>query len=163
MATVDTFLPQYEFNRSRTLALLKLIEELPDPQAALGWRPGPGRAHIGWQLMHIAITEELFATERLAPEKKPRWPDLVPRFRGGSTPDDNVPNAGLILRTLGDSRARLLETLKDFPEQKMGEIVVSLGERKFTGLTVMQIIAWHEPHHQGQSHLTLNLYKNRQA
>ncbi|HEX3871810.1 MAG TPA: DinB family protein, partial [Pirellulales bacterium] len=66
MSTVDVFLPAYKLNRQRTLGLLEQIEQLPDPIEALGWRPGPGRAHIAWQLMHIGITEELFASERLA-------------------------------------------------------------------------------------------------
>jgi hypothetical protein len=26
---------------------------------------------------------------------------------------------------------------------------------------VMQVLAWHEAHHQGQIHLTLNLWQNR--
>ena len=42
------------------------IEAEPNARSVLAWRPGPGRAHIGWQLMHIGITEELFASDRLA-------------------------------------------------------------------------------------------------
>ncbi len=163
MSMKDTLIPLYEFNRGRTLGLLKQIEDLPDPQAALAWRPGPGRAHIGWQIMHVAITEELIATERLAPEKKPRWPDLLARFRGGSTPDDNVPNLAALRQTLGDARSNLLDTVTAFPAEKLSEIVPSLAERKITGLMMLQIIAWHESHHHGQSHITLNLYKNRQS
>lgn len=53
-----------DFARDRTLATLDAIEKLPQPQAILGWRPGPGRAHIAWQLLHVGITEELFASER---------------------------------------------------------------------------------------------------
>src|SRR5262245_14079993 len=79
-----------EFARERTLATLAAIEQMPDPQKVLGWRPGPGRAHIAWQLMHVAITEELFATERLR-GTSPAFADLVPRFKGGSTPDNNIP------------------------------------------------------------------------
>ena len=55
----------WEFNRLRTLMTLDDIAKQPDPTAVLGWRPGPGRAHIAWQLMHVGVTEELFATERL--------------------------------------------------------------------------------------------------
>ena len=32
---------------ARTLGLLDKIAAEPDPAAVLGWRPGPGRAHIG--------------------------------------------------------------------------------------------------------------------
>ncbi len=57
MTTVETLSRAYQFNRDRTLGLITSIEGLADPAAALAWRPGPGRAHIGWQLTHIAITE----------------------------------------------------------------------------------------------------------
>jgi hypothetical protein len=30
-------------------------------------------------------------------------------------------------------------------------------------LDVLHIIGWHEGHHQGQAHITLNLFLNRQA
>jgi hypothetical protein len=89
MLVTETFITELEFFRPRTLALLEKIEQQPDPLSVLAWRPGPGRAHIGWQLMHIGITEEIFATERLAPEREQMWKDLWPRFRGGSTPDDD--------------------------------------------------------------------------
>src|SRR5947209_4606777 len=107
MSTTQTLLKTYEFNRGRTLDLLSTIEKMPNPQAVLAWRPGPGRAHIGWQLMHVGITEEIFATERLAPEKPAAFVELWPRFRGGSTPDDDVPSAETIRRILGETRAHL--------------------------------------------------------
>ncbi len=68
MSTINAFIQSYDFNRKRTLALLDAI--IADENlAALAWRPGSGRAHIAWQLMHIGITEEIFATERLAPNR----------------------------------------------------------------------------------------------
>ena len=71
------------------------MRKLPEPHAALGWRPGAGRAHLAWQLMHIGITEELFAAERLA-QKAGRFRELWQRFKGGSTPDDDIPAVALI-------------------------------------------------------------------
>ena len=97
MSTLHSLIAAYQFNRPRTLGLLDKIEAEKEPQKILGWRPGPGRAHIAWQLTHIGVTEELFATERLAPGTKPAFADLVPRFKGGSTPDDEIPQAALIL------------------------------------------------------------------
>src|SRR5438309_1010435 len=105
MSTIYSLISAYQFNRPRTLGLLDKIEQEKEPQAILGWRPGPGRAHIAWQLMHIGITEELFATERLVVGAKPAFSDLVPRFKGGSTPDDEIPQAALIRRVLTESRA----------------------------------------------------------
>jgi uncharacterized damage-inducible protein DinB len=157
--TFQILIRSYEFNRARTLATLDAIEKEPDPQAILGWRPNPGRAHVGWQLLHIGITEEIFATERLAPAKTAKWTELWPRFRGGSTPDDNVPSAKLIREILDESRQRLLETLASYSDHQLGEIPPPLAERKLTMLDVLHILSWHESHHQGQAHATLNAYR----
>ena len=159
MSTLHSCLAMYEFNRPRTLAVLDKIEKEPEPQKVLGWRPGPGRAHIAWQLMHIGITEELFATERLAPPAKPAFADLVPRFKGGSTPDDDIPAAALIRRVLSESREHLLATLAKFGDKDLGTIPEFFKERKLAIVDVLRLIAWHEAHHQGQAHITLNLYK----
>jgi hypothetical protein len=159
MRTVHLFIPNYEFNRKRTLATLEQIEKEPNPLAVLGWRPGPGRAHIGWQLMHIGITEEIFATERLAPDKPGAFKELWPRFRGGSTPDDDIPSPALLRQVLHESRAHLLETLAQFGDERLGEIPSALKERGLTVRDVLHIVNWHEAHHQGQAHITLNLYR----
>lgn len=167
MSRTQNLIEVIKWNRTRTLGTLEAIEKLPNPQEALAFRPGPGRAHIGWQLMHIGITEEVFATERLAPEKQRPFEDLWPRFRGGSTPDDDIPAAADIRRVLGETREHLLETLAAFDDSRLGETPASLPDRmkamNFTMLDVLHIIAWHEGHHQGQAHLTLNLYKARQV
>jgi uncharacterized damage-inducible protein DinB len=158
MATLDVLRPAYDFNRQRTLGLLDKIAGLPDPQAALAFRPGPGRAHIGWQLLHIAVTEDIFASERLAPEKAGRFADLWPRFRGGSTPDDDVPSVDLIRQVLDGARAELLATLAAYPESRLDEIPPTLAQRGWRVRDALNVIAWHEPHHQGQAHLTLNVF-----
>src|SRR5438067_2578719 len=158
MSTLHSLIAAYQFNRPRTIGLLDKIEQEKEPQKILGWRPGPGRAHIAWQLTHLGITEELFATERLVPGAKPAFADLVPRFKGGSTPDDEIPAAGLIRRVLEESRAHLLETLTKFGDADLGKIPEALPEpmrqRMPTITHVLQIISWHEPHHQGQAHIT---------
>lgn len=158
MPLVETLAKCWEFNRGRTLALLELIEQEGDPVAVLGWRPGPGRAHIGWQLMHIGITEDIFATERLAERTSP-WESLRPRFRGGSQPDDQIPTPGQIREVLAGSRGALLQTLKDFGDHRLKEIPEKLRERNWRVVDVLNIIGWHEAHHQGQAHLTYNLHK----
>lgn len=152
----------FEFQRSRTLGLLDKIEQEPNSAAILAYRPGPGRAHIAWQLMHIAVTEELFASERLLPNAVARHPDLVARFRGGSTPDENIPSAQEIRLALAESRARLLETLATFNEDQLTWIPPALAQRGLTLDDVLHLLAWHEAHHQGQAHLTVNLFKANQ-
>lgn len=160
---VEIFTKSYQFYRGRTLATLDKVAAEADPRRVLAWRPGPGRAHIGWQLMHVAITEDLFASERLAPEKKGVVAELWPRFRGGSTPDDDVPSVETIRQTLERTRENLLDTLSRIGDDRLGEIPAALAERKLTIQDVLYILGWHEAHHQGQAHITLNLYKAAQS
>lgn len=147
-------------SRERTLGLLAKIEAEPDPKAVLGWRPGPNRAHIAWQLMHIAITEEIIATERLVPGGKPAWPDQLARFRGGSKPDDNIPTVQQMRDVLAQSREHLEATMQKVAGS-LDEVPPPLKERNLTVRDALALYLWHEGHHQGQAHLTLNLYKAR--
>ena len=162
MSVIDAMIGVWKFNRARTLATLDEIAGHQESSAVLGWRPGDGRAHIAWQLMHIGITEELFATERMRGES-PNWPDLVPRFKGGSTPDDNISDVGQVREVLAQSRSHLLEAASQLSEADLQTIPEALKERGWTLETLFQIVAWHESHHQGQAHITLNLWKASQA
>jgi uncharacterized damage-inducible protein DinB len=155
---IDITLQQMDLNRERTLATLAAAEKLPDPTRALGWRPGPGRAHIAWQLTHVGITEELFATERFL-GTSPAFADLVPRFKGGSTPDDNIPSPAVIRDVLTRSREDLRKTISQLAETDLARIPPALKERGLSIGKALQIIIWHEAHHQGQAHITLNLFK----
>jgi len=159
MNTIETFIKIFQFNRERTLGLLERIEQEPDPRAVLAWRPGPGRAHIGWQLMHVGVTEDVFASERLAPHKTGKWAHHWPRFRGGSTPDDDAPTAAEIREVLATAREHLLATLAEYDEGRLEEIPPGLSERKWTLQTALYLINWHEAHHQGQAHLAYNLFR----
>ncbi|REJ87761.1 MAG: DinB family protein [Planctomycetota bacterium] len=156
---IDFFLDQWEFERGRTLALLDLVAEHSDSRAVLGWRPGAGRAHIAWQLMHIGITEELFATERFA-GTTPGFAEFVPRFRGGSTPDDEIPSVETIRDVLTQSRDHLVQTVKSLDTSTLDESSTDfLQQRGWTVRMALKILGWHEAHHQGQAHMTLNLWK----
>lgn len=157
MTEIEVLRDQFRRARERTLTLLQKIEAEPDHQAILAWRPGPGRAHIAWQLMHIGITEELAATERLFPGMKAAWPNLVERFRGGSTPDQNVPTAAEIRDLLAQSRDHLNVALSKIDD--LDQVPPPLKERNWTIRDLLSVYLWHEGHHQGQAHLTLNLYK----
>ncbi|MFT5326003.1 MAG: putative damage-inducible protein DinB [Planctomycetaceae bacterium] len=148
----------YEMNRERTLATLDAIAEMDNPLDVLGWRPGPGRAHIGWQLMHVAVTEEMFATERLLGGQLCMG-GLVDRFKGGSTPDDDIPTLDEIRDALATGREHLFATFGKFSDDDLENVPAPMQERGWTLRKTLQIICWHEGHHQGQVHLTLNLYK----
>ena len=154
MSLFDTYRDQYAFNRTRTLGLLDRIEKMTDAPSILGWCPGVGRAHIGWQLMHIGVTEELFAVERLANKEG--------RFRGGSTPDDDVPSIAQIRDVLAGGRDDLRVTLGEQDPAKLDEVVWEAPDgRRLSLRNILQIISWHEAHHQGQAHITLNLFNDR--
>ncbi|MGE0756816.1 MAG: DinB family protein [Pirellulaceae bacterium] len=161
MRTIDILAQSLQFNRVRTLGLLAAIEQDARPQEVLAWRPGPKRAHIAWQLMHIGITEELFATERLMPDKVGEFQELWPRFRGGSTPDDLIPSAHEIRTVLNQTREHLLDTLSRYSDEQLTVVPAAFKERGLTFRDVLHLIAFHEAHHQGQAHITLNLYRNR--
>ncbi|MDZ4683464.1 MAG: DinB family protein [Planctomycetaceae bacterium] len=162
MSTISVYLQAMEFNRTRTLATLDDVARQPQPSAVLGYRPGPGRAHIAWQLMHISITEELFATERLF-GRSPAYSEIVPRFKGGSTPDDDIPTVDLIREVLTESRVHMRNALGTFKDSDLQVIPDWFKERGWTLERILQVLVWHEPHHQGQAHITLNLWKASQA
>jgi hypothetical protein len=133
---------------------------MPDPAGALGWRPGPGRAHVAWQLMHVAATDDRHLNVRMRGGEAAE-PEFVRRFAGGSTPDDQIPPARLIREYLTTQREALLAHLRALSEADL--------ERKpneqapWTYREWVEVLAWHEGHHQGQAHLTLNLYKAGQG
>lgn len=158
MNIIETHLETAQFFRPRTLGMLDKVEQQSNPMEVLGWRPGPGRAHIAWQLMHIGVTEELFATERLAPHKAGSFQELWPRFRGGSKPDDNIPTPAEIRQVLTESHEHLAETLREIGDPRLDEIPPAFAERKLTHRDVLSLLLWHEAHHQGQAHFTLNSY-----
>jgi hypothetical protein len=151
-----TLVAGMDFARARLLAILDTIEKSgQDPAKVLAWRPGPGRAHIGWQAMHCAATHDKYLNVVLrggkAVDEK-----LVASYGGGSTPSDaDVPSLAAI-------RAALEPHFRAFRDY-----VSTLGPGDFakpmpSGRTLGEMIIlfiWHEAHHQGQIHLTWNLYK----
>ena len=145
------------FCRKKTLDLLGTIAAMPEPARVLGWRPGPGRAHIAWQLMHIGATDDRHLNVRMR-GGSPAEPELVQRFAGGSTPDENIPSVDAIRSYLDTRRSLMIEHLRTLSDADMqtkpNEQAPWIYQEWF------ELLAWHEAHHQGQAHLTLNLYKS---
>jgi len=152
----ETLVAALDFGRGRLLAILGTIEKaVPDVAKVLAWRPGAGRAHIAWQAMHCAATLDRYLNVGVRGEK-PRDEAMVAAYAGGSVPSDsNVPS-------LAEIRAALERTFKEFrdfvaaitPEEQARVLASgrSIGES-------ILLLTWHEAHHQGQIHLTWNLYK----
>jgi uncharacterized damage-inducible protein DinB len=146
-----------EFVRKKTFDTLEAIAKRPDARELLGWRPGPGRAHVGWQLMHIGATDDRHLGIRMKGGDAAN-PENVKRFAGGSTPDENVPTVDEIRRYLTERRTAMLDHLTSLSDadlaKKPNDQAPWIYEEWF------RVLIWHEAHHQGQAHLTINLYKS---
>jgi hypothetical protein len=145
-----------DYNRQKTLAFLDALAKTDNVPAVLGWRPGPGRAHIAWQLMHIAATDDRHVHIRMT-GGQPQEPENVRRFAGGSTPDDQVPTLDEIRRYLDVQRKELLAHLKTLDDAALK--TKPNEQAPWTYGEWLKVLAFHEAHHQGQAHLTFNLYK----
>src|SRR3954467_8821479 len=155
----DTLIGMMGMVRQRLLGSLDVIEKSGrDVAAVLAWRPGPGRAHIGWQAMHCAATHDKYLNVIIKGLASPADAARVAAFGGGSTPSDqNVP-------TLAEIRSALESTFSAFTDYLTGlspqELQREVGppDRRRTIAESAMLMAWHEAHHQGQIHLTWNLY-----
>ncbi len=152
-ADLETLL---NFSRSKTLELLDAISASGMPAAVLGWRPGAGRAHLAWQFMHIAATEDRHLNVRMIGGES-QEPELVRRFAGGSIPDDDIPSVDVIRDYLNSQREALLNHLRRLSEVNLGGKPNEQAQWSYQEW--FQILAWHEAHHHGQAHLTYNLYR----
>ena len=151
------------YARSRTGELLEAVAATGRADEALRWRPGPGRANLGWQFMHLAATDHRFETLRL--QGIPATDTALAGGYGfGSTPNDAPPNLAEIRATLDRTRAALLKFLATLPEASIDQFPPAPPAggpvppaRTFREWLTM--LAWHEGHHHGQAQLTLNLWK----
>ncbi|MFO0803227.1 MAG: DinB family protein [Gemmataceae bacterium] len=157
MTTAD-FETLLTFIRTKTKGLVDAVAALPDPAAALAWQPGPGRANIGWQLLHIAATDDRHLNARMN-LGEPANPDLVKRYAGGSTPDQNLPSLAEITAYLDERRAAMLAHLRSLKDSDLANKPNDKAPWVYNEW--FQVLAWHEAHHHGQAHLTLNLFKNK--
>jgi uncharacterized damage-inducible protein DinB len=151
---------QLEFVRKKTLDFLETLAKQPDAAKALAWRPGPGRAHIAWQLMHVAATDDRHLNVRIR-GGEPADPEFVRRFAGGSTPDDQAPTIEEIRRYLTERRVALLQLLESARDEELARKPYEASP--YTLEEWFRVWTWHEAHHQGQAHLTLNLYKAEES
>jgi len=148
-----------EFVRGKPRGLVEALAALPDPAKALGWRPGPGRAHLAWQLMHVPATDDRHLNVRMKGGTA-HSPELVRRFAGGSTPDDDIPPLADIIKYMTDRRTDLLDHLRTLTDADMSKKPNDTAQWPYGEW--FQLLAWHEAHHHGQAHLTLNLYRASQ-
>ena len=161
---IATLISTLEFSRSRLLGTLDAIEKTAtekkhDPAKVLAWRPGPGRAHIGWQAMHCAATHDKYLNVALR-GKTARDEAIVAGFGGGSTPSDvNVPPLAAIREKLGSAFSDLKDYVASLDAAGLKRMIPGPNNTQRSVGEAITMLAWHEAHHQGQIHLTWNLYK----
>lgn len=109
--------------------------------------------------MHVAATDDRHLSVRMK-GGEPHDVELVRRFAGGSTPDDNIPALPDIVRYLDERRAALLTHLKSLSADDMAAKPNEAAPWVYGEW--FRVLAWHEAHHHGQAHLTLNLYRAAQ-
>jgi uncharacterized damage-inducible protein DinB len=153
-----TLLSGMEFSRARLTGILDAIEKSGQAQAALAWRPGPGRAHIAWQAMHCAATHDKYFNALIL-GKEATDPQLVSTYGGGSTPSDGgAPSLAEIRAALAKHYEALRKYVVSLPASDFDRVVGPPDRRRSVGESIV-LLTWHEAHHQGQIHLTWNLYK----
>jgi hypothetical protein len=156
----DTLLAQLDFSRTRLLATLDAIEKSgQDVSKVLAYRPGPGRAHIGWQFMHCAATHDRYLNANIR-KTAPKDEKLVNDFAGGSTPSDqNVPTASQIREKLTQTFTPFREYVASLRAEDLAAKFVGRDGKERSVGEAITLLCWHEAHHQGQIHLTWNIYK----
>lgn len=155
-----TILAIHDFGRARLLGSLDAIEKSgQDVAKVLAWRPGPGRAHIAWQAMHCAATHDRYL-HKLILNKPVTDEALCADFAGGSTPSDaNVPNLDVIRATLTKTLVPVKAYIQNVSAEELAKALTMPNGTQRTVAESLILLAWHEAHHQGQIHLTWNLYK----
>jgi hypothetical protein len=155
-----TLLAALEFSRARLLGVLDGIEKSgQDVAQVLAWRPGVGRAHIAWQAMHCAATHDRYVNVRLQGGTETD-PELVKNFAGGSTPSDSlVPSLADIRSALEKHYAAFKAFLAAATPEQLAQVQDFPNGVKRSVAESIVLLTWHEAHHQGQIHLTWNLYK----
>jgi uncharacterized damage-inducible protein DinB len=135
-----------------------------DMQKVLAWRPSPGRAHIAWQAMHCAATHDKYLNVRLKGGDQSKDEANVSAFGGGSTPSDtNVPTIAAIRSKLQENYRAFREYVASLSKEELARTIAFPGNVQRTIAEAVLLMVWHESHHQGQIHLTWNLYKAAHA
>lgn len=149
-----------DFARARLLGSLDAIEKSgADVSKVLAWRPGPGRAHIAWQAMHCAATHDKYFNAFIL-GKAATDETLVAAYGGGSTPSDqNIPGLAVVRSTLEGHFSPFRSHILGASSEELKRVFkLPNGSERTVGEATM-LLTWHEAHHQGQIHLTWNMYK----
>lgn len=156
---IPTMLQCMDFSRGRLMATLDTIEKSgQDVNKVLAWRPGPGRAHMAWQFMHCASTYHRNTHVNFM-NGQGKDDAMYAAFGGTSTPSDqNIPSVEKIRQTLESSYADYRAAIAKLKPEDLSRMI-GPPERARSLADTIVLYTWHEAHHQGQIHITWNLYK----
>lgn len=155
----NALLASFDFGRQRLIGSLDTIEKSgANVQDVLAWRPAPGRAHIGWQALHCAVTLDKYI--HFLRGQEPRNPQAVADFGGGSTPsDEKVPSLDAIRSALAESYELVRGYISGLTDADLDKVLTNPGNKQRSIRETIILLTWHEAHHQGQIHITWNMYK----
>ena len=163
-----TLLASMEYSRGRLIQTLNGIEKTAgeksmELRSILGWRPSPGRAHIAWQAAHCAATHDKYLNVLLL-GGTPKDPNWVNRFGGGSVPsDENVPSLPEIRAKLEETFGTVQRYVAGLDTAGLARVTLLPNNGQRTVAESILLLTWHEAHHQGQIHLTWNMFKAAQG
>ncbi len=158
MNEIQAYYSQFQFNYNRTLGFLKQLEESPVGMEALYWRMpfGNGRAHIGWQFLHLSATYHKFGYF-VEPSVNAMDEDFVKNFGHGSIPDEKIRFTFDELKGfLQRDTNRFWKSLENFPIDELDR-KPQTTDRTFREMILL--MNWHECIHIGQSQITWNAFR----
>lgn len=149
-----------DFAHARMMGSLDAIAAAGEkPAEILLWRPAKNRAHIAWQALHCAATHDKYLNVNLKGLPHPTNPELVTRYGGGSVPsDEGQPTLEAIRTTVQRHFGELRNFVAALTPADMQRMVGPADRQRPLGDAIV-LLAWHYAHHQGQLHLTWNLYR----
>jgi hypothetical protein len=159
MKEIESLLKQLNFVHARTQGFWKQIVDSPLGEEAAYWRMPfgeSGRAHIGWQFMHLAATYHKFAY--YADKTYSLDEKFISDFGHGSTPDANRRiSLDQISQSLDTEFNKFLNAYSVFPEQDLDYKPIPEIDR--THRENIYLMLWHEASHLGQSQITWNAFR----
>lgn len=162
MKESEIYIAMLDLVRGRLLGSLEAIETSGlDVKAALTFRPGPARSHIAWQAMHCAATHDKYINVYLRGSQI-KDPALVEAYGVNSVAkDDSVPDLKTIRKALEIHFEGFKDFIRGLTEADYDRKIEMGPGRIRTIRESIMVMVWHESHHQGQIHLTWNIFKAR--
>ena len=143
------------------------IEKLPDhtkgqPTVCV-WLWGGRRGVAVGRISESA--EEISCGERLLSDGRPSGGICGPASATAARPITTFPRRPRYRQTLDGvtPTAAGTPTWLDLRRRTVARVPPAVGQRELTFLDVLHILGWHEAHHQGQAHATLNSYRAAKA